>query len=90
MSADVRIMTDPAPITSFKTKVLPIIMAGCASAGCHGGTHAGTFQLYIGQSPTQLYSTGYGRDLMLKASLLLPILVLARRNLALSRNSFKR
>jgi copper transport protein len=31
-------------------------------------------------SPTQLYSTGYGRDLMLKASLLLPILVLARRN----------
>ena len=31
-------------------------------------------------SPTQLWSTGYGRDLMLKASLLLPILVLARRN----------
>jgi copper transport protein len=31
-------------------------------------------------SVTQLWSTGYGRDLMLKASLLLPILVLARRN----------
>jgi copper transport protein len=31
-------------------------------------------------SPAQLWSTGYGRDLMLKASLLLPILVLARRN----------
>jgi copper transport protein len=31
-------------------------------------------------SPTQLWSTGYGRDLMLKASLLLPVLVLARRN----------
>jgi copper transport protein len=31
-------------------------------------------------SPTQLVTTGYGRDLMLKASLLLPILVLARRN----------
>ena len=31
-------------------------------------------------SPVQLWSTGYGRDLMLKASLLLPILVLARRN----------
>jgi copper transport protein len=31
-------------------------------------------------SLTQLYSTGYGRDLMLKASLLLPILLLARRN----------
>jgi copper transport protein len=31
-------------------------------------------------SPVELWSTGYGRDLMLKASLLLPILVLARRN----------
>ena len=31
-------------------------------------------------APAQLWSTGYGRDLMLKASLLAPILVLARRN----------
>jgi len=31
-------------------------------------------------SPTQLWETGYGRDLMLKASLLLPILLIARRN----------
>jgi copper transport protein len=31
-------------------------------------------------SPVQLVTTGYGRDLMLKASLLAPILVLARRN----------
>jgi copper transport protein len=31
-------------------------------------------------SPTQLWDTGYGRDLMLKASLLLPILLIARRN----------
>jgi copper transport protein len=31
-------------------------------------------------SPTQLLSTGYGRSLMLKASLLAPILVIARRN----------
>jgi copper transport protein len=31
-------------------------------------------------SPAQLWSTGYGRDLMLKASLMLPILVIARRN----------
>jgi copper transport protein len=31
-------------------------------------------------SVTQLWGTGYGRDLMLKASLLLPILVIARRN----------
>jgi len=33
-------------------------------------------------SPAQLWSTAYGRDLMLKASLLLPILVIARRNRA--------
>jgi putative copper export protein len=31
-------------------------------------------------SPAQLWSTDYGRSLMLKASLLVPILVLARRN----------
>jgi copper transport protein len=31
-------------------------------------------------SPAQLFTTGYGRSLMLKASLLAPILVLARRN----------
>jgi len=31
-------------------------------------------------SPAELWSTAYGRDLLLKTSLLLPILVLARRN----------
>jgi len=31
-------------------------------------------------SPVQLVSTGYGRDLLLKSSLLLPILILAQRN----------
>jgi copper transport protein len=31
-------------------------------------------------SPAQLLTTGYGRDLMLKASLMAPILILARRN----------
>jgi putative copper export protein len=31
-------------------------------------------------SPVQLVTTGYGRDLMLKASLLTPILMIARRN----------
>jgi len=31
-------------------------------------------------SPAQLWETGYGRDLMLKASLLLPILLIAQRN----------
>ena len=31
-------------------------------------------------SPEQLLTTGYGRSLMLKASLLAPILVLAQRN----------
>jgi copper transport protein len=34
-------------------------------------------------TPAQLFTTGYGRDLMLKAALLAPILVLARRNRAM-------
>jgi copper transport protein len=36
-------------------------------------------------SPVQLLSTGYGRSLMLKASLLAPILVIARRNRRVAR-----
>jgi copper transport protein len=31
-------------------------------------------------APAELWTTGYGRDLVLKASLMLPVLVLARRN----------
>jgi putative copper export protein len=35
-------------------------------------------------APVQLFTTGYGRSLMLKASLVAPILVLARRHRALA------
>jgi hypothetical protein len=44
--ADVRVLRDPASLTEFRTKVQPRILAGCASAGCHGGDTAGTFFLH--------------------------------------------
>ncbi|MGE5612477.1 MAG: hypothetical protein ACM359_24730 [Bacillota bacterium] len=46
MRRDVRILSDPAPLLRFKTRIQPIVLNGCATANCHGGTSAGTFQLY--------------------------------------------
>ena len=36
----IEIKTDPAIFLEFKTKVLPIVMRGCASSNCHGGADA--------------------------------------------------
>lgn len=59
MAGDVRIMTDPQSIVTFRDKVLPIIMAGCAASGCHDGMHGGSFGLYRGTSPNVLYTNFY-------------------------------
>jgi hypothetical protein len=41
---DVHIMGTPAAIMEFR-RVQPFILAGCATASCHGGTAGGTFAL---------------------------------------------
>jgi tetratricopeptide (TPR) repeat protein len=46
MRRDLRILSDPAPLLRFKTRIQPIVLNGCATASCHGGPNAGTFQLY--------------------------------------------
>jgi hypothetical protein len=59
MANDVRILTDPTPLKLFKTKVMPIIALGCASTACHGGTHAGDFGLYTGDTTEATYTNFY-------------------------------
>ena len=43
MRNDVRITSDPASFTTYKQKVQPALLQGCASAGCHSGATGGAF-----------------------------------------------
>src|SRR5258706_2474852 len=43
---DVRIVNDPATLAEYKRVIQPVILSGCATAGCHGGPHGGKFFLY--------------------------------------------
>jgi len=45
MKADVKILSDPAVLATYK-RIQPMLLIGCASANCHGSTKAGTFMLY--------------------------------------------
>jgi hypothetical protein len=42
---DVRVLSDPPVITEFKARVLPMIVKGCGSNGCHGSADVGGFYL---------------------------------------------
>jgi hypothetical protein len=46
MRNDVKIQTDPAPLAEFRLKVNKPLVAGCASAACHGQAQAGGFALF--------------------------------------------
>jgi hypothetical protein len=59
LAKDVRILTDPAPLLLFRQKINPIVAAGCGSSGCHGGTKAGDFALYTGDSTAAVYTNFY-------------------------------
>lgn len=46
MRADVEIQGDPVAIQVFRQRVQPIILSGCATAGCHGTAGAGDLLLF--------------------------------------------
>jgi hypothetical protein len=46
MKKDIKITTDPQSIATYRRAVQPLILNNCATAGCHGGQHAGRFMLY--------------------------------------------
>ena len=43
---DVHISNDPAVLAEFKRSIQPMLLSGCATAGCHGGAGGGKFFLY--------------------------------------------
>lgn len=59
LASEVRLLTDPAPLVEFKTKVYPLVATGCGSTACHGGNRAGDFHLFAGESPNVLYTNFY-------------------------------
>jgi hypothetical protein len=46
MRHDVQILSDPLAMSDFRRSIQPIILAGCATSGCHGGATAGDFVLH--------------------------------------------
>ena len=47
MRQDVKIINDPQSLLRFKMRIQPMILQGCATAGCHAAqNHAGDFFLY--------------------------------------------
>ena len=46
MHKDIKLLTDPVPLATFKKNIQPIILSGCATAACHGGPSGGKFFLY--------------------------------------------
>ncbi|HEV7300440.1 MAG TPA: hypothetical protein VGN72_13820 [Tepidisphaeraceae bacterium] len=61
MRKDVEILTDPASMMEFRRpNVQGKILAGCATAGCHGTAGAGGFQLYTaGDNEAVAYTNFY-------------------------------
>jgi hypothetical protein len=43
---DIEIRSDPYVFARFRRVVLPIVMRGCATSGCHGSVNAPVFRLY--------------------------------------------
>jgi hypothetical protein len=57
---DVRITSDPAALATFKTRVQPTLVQGCATAGCHSGqTGAGFVMLTNNESDAVSYTNFY-------------------------------
>ena len=61
MRKDVEVLTDPAALMEFRRpNVQGKILAGCATAGCHGTGGAGGFQLYsAGENEAVAYTNFY-------------------------------
>jgi hypothetical protein len=45
MAREVKVNRDPASMAEFRRVVQPLVLAGCAAVGCHGGPNAGKFML---------------------------------------------
>jgi hypothetical protein len=56
MKEQVRVQSDPPSIREFKTQIQPLVLASCATSGCHGGPAGAGFVLF---SPADNDSLSY-------------------------------
>jgi hypothetical protein len=63
---DVKLLTDPAPLATYKRSIQAFILSGCATAACHGGPAGGKFFLY--SSPDGELATYTNFYLLMKGS----------------------
>jgi hypothetical protein len=60
MQKDVKILSDPVALLDYKTRVQPVLLQGCATISCHGGTGGGRFILYNpAENDTVTYTNFY-------------------------------
>jgi hypothetical protein len=56
MKAQVKLLSDPTAIVSFRKNVQRPLMAGCATSKCHGGSEPAAFRLYPQDNDTASYT----------------------------------
>lgn len=56
---DVKILSDPPAMQEYRLRIQPMILAGCASAGCHGGPAGGDLILFTGEGEAATYTNFY-------------------------------
>lgn len=56
---NVMVISEPTVMLEFRTRIQPRILAGCAAAGCHGGTGSGGFFLYPDADKTLVAYTNF-------------------------------
>lgn len=64
MLSGVQVQRDPASLLEFRQKIQPMVLQGCATATCHGGSLAGPFILY---APANDDATTYTNFLILQS-----------------------
>jgi hypothetical protein len=62
MRKEVKILSDPAAIARFRRDVQHVLVIGCATSKCHGGTAGGQFRLF----PQDTVAAGYSNFLILQ------------------------
>jgi len=59
MLRDVHVLSDPISILEYRRVIQPIVLAGCATSGCHGTPGKGDFMLYNAPEEPAAYTNFY-------------------------------
>jgi hypothetical protein len=61
----IHIMTDPEVFKEFRSKVMPIVLRGCATTGCHGPTGSEEAKFHLYRDPKKAADTTYANFVIL-------------------------